>query len=290
MRCSRVVAALVVTTLAGTADARDRLKVFVSVVPQAYLVERIGGERVAVSALVRPGHSPATYDPSPRQLAELGKAKIFFRIGAPFERSLLRKIATSYPGLTIVDQRERVPLLHSTGHHHHGHRHDDDADDHHIWLDPKRLKQQAGTIARTLIQIDRDAGKAYAVNLAALLEELDELDKQITALLAPHAGRAFFVYHPAYAYFADSYGLTQVAVETGGKEPSAKHLVALIEKAKKHKVRTIFVQPQFSEKSAKLVASAIGGIVAPLDPLDRDVPGGLLRMARTLTASFTSRE
>ena len=95
-------------------------------------------------------------------------------------------------------------------------------------------------------------------------------------------GRSFFVFHPSFGYFADDYGLEQVAVETGGSEPSARQLARLIREARDAEVRVIFVQPQFSRKSAETIASEIGGAVVPIDPLARDYIENLERMARAV--------
>ena len=99
-------------------------------------------------------------------------------------------------------------------------------------------------------------------------------------------GRDLFVFHPAYGYFARQYGLTQVAVETGGRQPSARHLAELIDRARARDVRVIFVQPQFARHSARAVADAIGGAVVPLDPLAEDYLGNLEQMASTVESAL----
>ena len=95
-------------------------------------------------------------------------------------------------------------------------------------------------------------------------------------------GKPFFVFHPSFGYFADDYGLEQIAVETGGSEPSARQLARLIDQARSSDVRVIFVQPQFSRKSAETVAAEIGGAVIPIDPLARDYIENLEQMARAV--------
>jgi zinc transport system substrate-binding protein len=265
--------------LALNAKADEPIRVFVSILPQAQLVEKIGGERVEVSVLVQPGQSPATFSPTPKQLAELSRAKLFVRVGVPFERGFLEKVRETYPQLRIVDQRENVELL-GTGVHDHGEV------DPHIWLDPKRLKVQAQTIAKALVSAEPDGLAEFNANLHRLLGELEALDRRIERVLAPFKGQILMVYHPAYGYFAESYGLRQVAVEAGGKEPGARRLAGIIDQARRIKARVIFVQPQFSKKSAALVAEAIGGTVVPMDPLARDVLSNLENMAKTVAESF----
>ena len=105
------------------ANAGEKIRVFVSILPQAELVERVGGERVKVNVLVRPGESPATYSPTPRQLAELSKAKLFIRVGVPFEEGFINKVRETYPKLKIIDQRDNVRLIKAVHDHDHVHDH-----------------------------------------------------------------------------------------------------------------------------------------------------------------------
>ena len=243
-------------------------------------MERIGGERVEVSVLVRPGGSPATYSPTPRQLAELSKAKLFVRVGVPFEEGFINKVRETYPKLKIVDQRDNVRLLKGVHDHVHG------ESDPHIWLDPKRLVVQAQNIGKALVEEDPENIAEYNTNMLMLIAELKALDKKIGVVMAPYKGQTLLVYHPAYGYFADSYGLKQVAVEAGGKEPGGKNLAEFIDRAREMKAKVIFVQPQFSKKSARLVAEAIGGKVVAMDPLARDVISNLEKMARTVAGAL----
>ena len=278
--------ALLLLLLPIGARADEPIRVFVSILPQAGLVERIGGEKVEVTVLVGPGRSPATYSPSPKQLAELSKAKLFVRVGVPFEEGFIDKIRETYPKLRIVDQRDNVRLLRSECEHDHDQDHDHGESDPHIWLDPKRLKVQAQNIGKALVEANPENIAEYNTNMLKLIAELEALDKKIGVLMAPYRGKVLLVYHPAYGYFADSYGLKQVAVEAGGKEPGGKQLATFIEQARELKAKVIFVQPQFSKKSAKLVAEAIGGKVVAMDPLARDVFSNLEKMALTVRGAL----
>ena len=258
-------------------------RAFVSIAPQAYFVERIGGERITVDVLVPPAQSPETFEPTPRQMAALSEAEIFFCIGLPFEERLLQKTSMTNARLQIVDTRKGITLRSMdeeiNDNHEHG-RHG--RFDPHIWLDPRLVEIQARNIADALIQVDTAGTTIFEKNLAEFQHDLREIDSTIAGILAPLKGHKIYVYHPAYGYFADAYGLRQVAVETGGKEPGARQLADLISRAQKDSVRVIFVQPQFSQKSAKTLAEAIDGAVLPLDPLARDYLANLGRMARII--------
>lgn len=249
-------------------------------------MERIGGPHVNVGVLVGPGQSPATYEPSARQMARLGRSRVYFRIGVPFERSLLGKIQRIFPELTVVDTRKGVPV-----------RYFGDADgtehpDPHIWLDPKRAKIQANTICEELSRMDPAHAADFEGNLKGLLIDLDRLDQRITRMLDPLRGRNVYVFHPAFGYFCDSYGLNQVAIEEEGKEPSARQLAERIEQFRREGARAVFVQPQFSRKDAETLAGALGAVVIPLDPLPRHYINDMGKMAKTLKKGLTefSRE
>jgi zinc transport system substrate-binding protein len=161
------------------------------------------------------------------------------------------------------------------------------APDPHIWLDPELVKIQASTIAAALSQLDPVHAAEYKKNLQALAADLDRVNAELAAALAPLKGKSFMVYHPAFGYFAAAYGLKQVAVESEGKEPSAKELADLIDRAKQEQVKVIFVEPQFSKKSAAAVAAAVGATVVAMDPLAPDYLHNLEAMAGQIRQALT---
>lgn len=253
---------------------------FVSILPQAYFVERVGGQLVGVEGLVGEGHSPATYEPTPKQMARLGRAQVYFRIGAPFEQGLITKVSATFDSLRIVDTRNGVTLRYFTE------SKGLQVPDPHIWLDPKRVKIQAGTICTALSLLDPVHTEDFERNMRAFMADLDKLDATISHILAPLKGNRFYVFHPAFGYFGDSYGLEQVAVEIEGKTPSAKQLSKLIEKAKADGVKVIFVQPQYEKKAARAIAKAIDGVVVPMNPLPRNYLKSMEDMANILRKSI----
>ena len=280
---------------AKAATPDPKIRIFVSIPPQATFVERVGGTHVAVDVLVAPGQSPHAYEPTPKQMAQLAEARLFFGIGWPFEKRVLAKVTATNPHLVVVDTREGVPLRRMTAaearlddHGRAAAREDGHAaglpagasePDPHIWLNPRYVKIQAATICRALQAAGPAHAAEYQKNLDAFAEDLDGTDARIAAALAPLKGREFLVFHPAFGYFADAYGLRQMPVEIEGKEPGARQLAALIDRARADGVKVIFVQPQFSARSAEAVARAIGGAVVPIDPLARDYLANLEDMA-----------
>jgi zinc transport system substrate-binding protein len=268
---------------------KTKLHVFVSIPPQAFFVEKIGGERAEVEVLLAPGQSPATYEMTPQQMARLSKADLFFSIGVPFEKQLLRQVARSLGELDIVDTGEGIELRPISGHRHKGEVLTG-ALDPHIWLDPKLVKVQADHIASALSAVDPANEESYRRNLAAFIVELDSVDLAIRELLTPLRNRTIHVFHPAYGYFTDAYGLHQEAIEIEGKEPSARELARIIEEAKENGVKTLFVQPQFSREQAQVIAAEIGGEVVALDPLARDYMNNLWDIATKIRTALGEGE
>ncbi len=275
-----LVAASVLCTMLSTVCAAEaasgKIKVFVSIIPQAYFVERVGGEYVEVEVLVGPGQSPATYEPTPRQMSQLGSSRVYFRIGVPFEKVFMPKISSAFSQLSIVDTSAGVPLLYfnrSDGR---------QVADPHIWLDPKRVKIQAETICTELIRLAPDHTDVFRQNLEAFQEDLDAVDASIAESLETLRGGTLYVFHPAFGYFAQSYGLQQVAIEVEGKQPSARQLSDLINRAREDKVKIIFVQPQYSKKNAQTIAREISGAVVPINPLPEDYLEELRMMASVI--------
>ncbi|MFC1834517.1 metal ABC transporter solute-binding protein, Zn/Mn family [Thermodesulfobacteriota bacterium] len=266
-----------------TAQAGN-LRVIVSIVPQKEFVERVGGDLVDVQVLVPPGREPHVFEPTPRQMANLSKAQIYFTIGAPFEKVLLKKIGPIFKNLRVIDSSKgikRLPMAEEEDDHESddGHGHDSGEPDPHIWLDPILVKTIAENIREGLSKADPAHSSDFQKNMKAFQSDLDRVSTRIAKELAPFKGRKFFVFHPAFGYFGARYGLKQVAVETGGKEPTARLLARLIETAKREGAKVIFVQPQFSQSSADSVAKAIGGVVIPMDPLAEDYLHNLEEMA-----------
>ncbi len=282
-------------TFHSSESSEPPISVFVSIEPQVFFVSRIGGDRVSVHALVPPGKSPETYSPTPMQMAKLAKSKLFFRIGVPFEESLIQRIKRTAKKVKIVDTQKGIPLRKMEGHvKEHPESNDTNVShdhvggyDPHIWLSPVLVQKQAKTICDALISIDSEGKQFYEANCRAFLNDLDALHQRIKKSLASVKGRAMFVYHPAFGYFTDAYGLKQIAVETEGKIPKGKNLSQFIKQAKQENVRVVFVQPQFDQNAARKIANAIHGEVVPLDPLCRDYIKNMEAMADAILRALT---
>lgn len=258
--------------------------VLVSIAPHKTFVEEIAGDTVAIQVVVPAGASSHTFEPTSKQMIQMSQADVWFRLGEGFEKRLMEVIKSYNPGIRIVDLREHIDMICSGHVHHHGHhRCSEDMRDVHIWLSPREAKKQAIDIAETLSKKYPDNKELYKNNLHSFLTKLNALDRELTNQLAPHKGASFLVSHPAYAYFARDYGLNQLSVEFEGRDPTPKQLTDLLKKAKELNICTIFIQPQHSNKGAKLVASHIQADVISLDPYSEDYFTNLRKLASSFS-------
>jgi len=291
-----VVGSKLFTSVALRQGDADQIRVFVSILPQKYFVERIGGERVSVDVMVGPGQNPATYEPLPQQMSALAATDIYFRIGVPFETAWIDRLPALNPALVMVDTREGVALravehaCHPPGEE----TADLDAADHagtglqdpHIWLDPLMVKIQAETVYQTLAAFDPGHQGYYQANLTSFCADLDQLHAELQTAFDGLKRKTLMVYHPAWGYLADRYGLKQVPLEVEGKEPGPREMARLIDYAKAEGIRVIFIQSQFNSAAAEAVARAVNGRVVSIDPLAEDYLTNMRRIARAIKESY----
>ena len=282
---NKLTALLVLFVFLPAINAASTTKVFVSIAPHSWFVSEIGGPAVDVEILVPSGQSPATYDPTPKQLARLAEADVLFTTGVPFEKRLLDKISSGFDNLIIVQTHAGIELR-PIKHHGESNHHDHGVNDPHVWLDPVLAIHQARTIAAALMELDPSSSALFESNLETLLARIDSVSTAISQMLAPLRGRTMYVFHPAYGYFADAFGLHQVAIEMNGKEPSARQLAELIDRAKADNVDVLFIQPQFSRQQAHSIGESIGAKIVTLDPLSGDYLNNLMDMGTKVAQAF----
>ena len=294
--------------------ANNKLMVFVSIAPQKYFVQQIAKDLVDVKVMVLPGADPHRYEPKPQQMVAISKAKLYFAIGIEFEKANLSKIVSVNPKIKVVHTDRGIKKIPMAAYHHHEeegehrekaevHKEDDhpyekgDAAhedsyhghgrlDPHIWLSPPLVKILAQTIMNALQEADPSHRALYESNFQQFVSQINKLDAELKTILAGKQGLQFMVFHPSWGYFSNTYGLKQVPVQIEGKEPRPAQLKELIEHAKEKNIQVIFVQPQFSAKSAELVAKEINGEVAFVDPLAENWSANLREVANKFKAAL----
>jgi len=272
---NRIAALIVLMTLA----LYPKLHCVVSIPPLKTFVDMIGDTEVSSTVMVPPGHSPHSYEPKPSQMRSLEKADCYFAVGVEFEKAWLPRFTSQNPRMKIVDLSKGIKKYPVTG----SSQSDSEHLDPHIWTSPENVEKMLGGIYRTLVALDPKNRDLFENNYRKLLKKIEATDHRIKKLLAPLPPQsAFMVFHPSWGYFAREYGLRQLPVEIEGKAPKPRQLIRLIDKARQEKVRAIFVQPEFSDKSARLLASELGIPVVKISPLAPDWCANLLRLAEAI--------
>ncbi len=300
-------AALIVLPLAflgcsegGLPGASDAPIVYVSIPPQGHFAERLVEDKAEVRVLLPPGMTAEYYEPRPSELEALSSASLYVRTQPPFENNNWDRIRRLNPDMKVVDGTEGVEKRRFEPReavaHDHDHNHDDHDHDHshgagepdpHTWLAPTNMITQVRVMGEAMRELDPDNAEFYAEREEALVEELEQLNEELASILEPVQGGTFWVYHPAWGYFADAYGLKQQAIEHEGKDPGVQSLRNLVREGQEQEVEVIFVEEQFDSRAAEVVASEIGARVEVLDPLARDYADNLRATARAVAEALS---
>jgi zinc transport system substrate-binding protein len=267
---------------------QNQLIIVVSIQPLADFVEHIGGDKVEVSVMIPPGANPATYEPTASQLKAVSSAGMYVKVGSglPFEDVWLDKIISTNPDMLVVDTSKGITLM-EMREHHNMEENSRSGTDPHIWLSPANVKIMVQNIYDSLILIDPVNETYYKQNKEEYIRDLEVLDSGISQSLSGYTNNTFMVFHPSWGYFARDYNLTMIAVEIEGKEPSVSDMAHLIKTAKENDIKVIFIQPQFSTKSAEVIAKEIGGSIVPADPLAKDYLTNLREVSDSIAQSLT---
>lgn len=272
----------------------------VTIEPQRYFLEQIVGDVFTINTLVPPGTSPETYEPAPSVMVEMGKSQIYFMVGdLGFERAWSKRLVTNNPNITLVDCSTGIERLEGEDHagHNHGHSHDADhagheySDDHahnhgdtdpHIWSSPRSVKIIAANMLEAVVKIDPANKETYQANYDRFIGQLTETDSLIQEKLANVTSRAFIIYHPALAYFAQDYSMHQHSVEFQGKNPSPAQIKELVDLARKEQIHTLFMQKGFDAKNMEVLARELGADLFEIDPLNYEWDKELLQLVDIL--------
>ena len=245
--------------------------IFVTIAPLQHLAEELTCGDFSVELLVKQGASPETFEPTSSDIARLSDAELVFSTGLiSFEHSLTHNI-----GARVVDLSEGITTLGGTcSHHHCNHSHGIDP---HIWTSPRELRTMVGNMHRALMSHYPDSTK-YNDAAGRIIARLDSLDSHCQTRLGDGTKRAIMIYHPAYTYLAHNYNIEQIAIENEGKEPTAKHLIELVERGRQMGIRTIFHQPQYSASKIRSIADELNAQIVVTDPLSFDIETEIRRV------------
>lgn len=267
-----------------------KVNVAVSIIPQQEFVKAIGGDKVTTLLMVEPGNSPHTYEPKASQMKELSKANIYFLIGVEFEKAWIQRFQTQNQNMQLVDSTKGIKKIPMQGHDEHEedadheeHEHEHGSLDPHVWTSPTNIRIIGKNIYDALVRIDPTNKQYYKKNFDVFNAKLDKINNQIVTILKDvPKDSVFMVFHPAWGYFAKEYNLKQLPIEVSGKEPKPKELMNLMQTAKKEKVHAIFTQPEFSDKSAKIMAQELHLKVIKVSPLQKAWDKQLVKIAKSI--------
>lgn len=252
----------------GQASKPDKPVITVTIEPLRFFTEAIVSDHFKVVSMVPNGTSPETYDPTPQQLVNLANSDAYIKIGyIGFELSWMDKIQENAKHLSIFDSSKGIDLIYAEGHHHGDHYHAGGVEPH-TWNSTKNAKIMAKNILDAAIQLDSIHTTDYQENYESLVMLIDNTEETIQLMLNnnPHA-KGFMIYHPALSYYARDYGLEQISIEEEGKEPTPAHLKKLIEKCMNDNIHIIFIQPEFDQKNAEVIATQTNSQIVGINPL-----------------------
>ena len=272
------------------------INTIVSILPEQTFVKAIGGEKVNVSLMVKPGNSPHNYEPKPTQMIDISKADLYFAIGVEFEHAWLPKFKNLNPAMEVINLAKNVTKIrmpeaheedkhkeHAHEKHTHHDKHQHKGDDPHIWTTPANVKIIANNIYVALAKKDSANAAYFKSNLDAFLLTVEDTDAKIKQILSTIGNeRKFMVFHPSWGYFAKAYDLEQIAVEVEGKEPKPKELIDLLKEARQERVKAIFTQPEFSDAVATIIAKELQIPVIKISPLSADWSNNLINIANAI--------
>jgi zinc transport system substrate-binding protein len=250
--------------------------VVTTILPLYDAAENVGGDLVMVHNLLPPGASPHTFEPGTEQVRALEDSQLVFKLGLGLDDWLDRSIRGTRNKqrrvVTVSDNIETIPITEEIsdsgccpGHSHGSHNNDDP----HIWLDPIRMKQIAENIRDAYIHALPAYKETFNKNYESYVSQLDALDENYRTTLRNFEKKDFVTYHSFLNYPAQRYGLNQVAViaESPGREPHPQEIMSVVNKMKQQDVKVVFAEPQFSPRSAEVIANETGAKVYFLDPL-----------------------
>ena len=264
--------------LTPAAGAAETPRVSVSILPIHSLVAGVMAGVDGPGLLVEAGASPHGFALRPSRMAAIGEASLIVRVGEALDGFLDRAIAVraddrgvltlmTLPG--IILRRWEAPGADDHGH-------DNGAFDPHIWLDPANARVIVAAVAAELARLDPANDALYGANAAALDARLAAFDTELRILLGPLAERPFVVFHDAYGYLQDAYGLKDALAVTLDPErkPGARRISELRETIERLGIGCVFAEPQYPDALVETLIEGTGARLSRLDPLGAEIAPG----------------
>ena len=199
-------------------------------------------------------------------LKKIEKSSAFIINGAGME-SFLDKVVKELPNVKIVDSSKGIDLIRDEDC-----RHEEECDHEynpHIWMSVDNCIRQVENIACEISKIDSAHADKYNQNANKYIKKLNDLKKEMEFQMSDISGKNIITFHEAFPYFAKEFGLNIIDVINSGpgSEPSAKEIYEIMEKIREYKISALFIEPQYSDSSAKIISAETGAKIYTLDPI-----------------------
>lgn len=284
---------LVATTAWAKAEDSS-LTVMTSIKPLQLITQELTKGVVETDVLLANNTSPHDYALKPSDVRKLKSVDLFIWVGPGLE-SFLESVLETNNNTLQLDQSEQIDKItydqhadheHDDGHHHHGNYNP------HLWLGPVQAQQMAKVISDKLIEIDPAHRDQYAQNYAEFIQHLDATVAQVKQKIAPVQKNGYYVFHDAYSYYENYFGLNHLGAFTVSpdRRPGAKSLIAIRDTLKTEQVYCVFSEPQFTPAVIESVTRGTNVKHGVLDPLATEYevkPGAYFQYLQDLGTSFS---
>jgi len=242
-------------------EKSQKLLVAASIAPLADFAKKIGGSKVDVLTIVPPASNPHTFELTPGLMKKIGRADLLVFNGVGLE-AWLDNVKDNLSGGKIVYAAKGLAILAEDKEHH-------SQGNPHVWLNPQNAVYMVKRIYAALADVDPANKRYYENNAAIFIKELQVLDQDIQSTVDSWSQKKFICFHPAWAYFAERYGLQQVGVieKRPGVQAGPGDIADIIKTSKRIGARVIFAEVQFPSRMATVIARESNIAVIPLDPL-----------------------
>lgn len=251
--------------------------VSVTIEPFRYFVNQIAGDKVDVNVMVPAGSNPETYEPTPQQMVKLSESALYLKVGKiGFEETWMKKLTDNAPDMKVEDTSVGITPVKTAG----------GIADPHTWMSIRSARTIAKNICKSLCALLPTDSTLFKSNCSKWTARLDTLEQQLQQVM-DNSGKghveSFVIYHPALTYFAHDYSLNQLPIEEEGREPSIAQIKALVEKAKRENITTVFIQKEFANRNTQTFLNATHARAIEINPLSYEWEKEMIFIAKNLT-------
>ncbi len=255
----------------------DKTMVSVTIEPFRYFVNQIAGDKVDVNVMVPAGSNPETYEPTPQQMVKLSESALYLKVGKiGFEETWMKKLTDNAPDMKVEDTSVGITPVKTAG----------GIADPHTWMSIRSARTIAKNICKSLCALLPADSTLFKSNCSKWTARLDTLEQQLLQVM-DNSGKghveSFVIYHPALTYFARDYALNQLPIEEEGREPSIAQIKALVEKAKRENITTVFIQKEFANRNTQTFLDATHARATEINPLSYEWEKEMIFIAKNLT-------